>query len=293
MEVYMKFLNKVFVSLILILSLCLTGCTTSIASVDCLEDIPEYTEESYVVLNDDQVDLTKKEKESYDSYIKLSELDSLGRCGKAQAVVGIDTMPQPQEKRESIGMVKPSGWHTVRYDALIKDKYLYNRCHLLMWGLTGLNAEKRNLITGTRYLNIEGMLPFEQKICDYIEKTDNHVFYRVTPIYVKDELVARGVEMEAYSLEDQGKGLQFHVYCYNVQPGVTIDYKTGDSFATGTAKEMEKEEACIGEIRGNKRSKVYHCEGQRAYEDMKDSKNLIVFGSEKEAKEAGFRQAKN
>ena len=157
----------------------------------------------------------------------FSKLDSLGRCGAAIAVVGRDLMPT--EERGSIGMIKPAGWHTVRYDDLIADKYLYNRCHLIGYQLTGENANEQNLITGTRYLNVEGMLPFENQVADYVRKTGNHMLYRVTPIYDGNDLVARGVEMEASSVEDQGKGLEFHVFVYNVQPGIEIDYATGDS----------------------------------------------------------------
>ena len=134
----------------------------------------------------------------------------------------------PTKKREAIGQVKPSGWHTVKYDC-VNGKYLYNRCHLIGYQLTGENANKKNLITGTRYLNVDGMLPFEDMVADYVKETGNHVMYKVTPIYEGNNLVADGVEMQAYSVEDSGEGVSFHVYCYNVQPGVEIDYSTGDS----------------------------------------------------------------
>ena len=134
----------------------------------------------------------------------------------------------PTEERGSIGSVKPSGWQTVKYD-FVDGKYLYNRCHLLGYQLTGENANEQNLITGTRYLNVDGMLPFENMVADYVKETDNHVMYRVTPVFDGAELVARGVLMEAYSVEDGGDGVEFCVYCYNVQPGVKIDYATGDS----------------------------------------------------------------
>lgn len=161
------------------------------------------------------------------SFEKYSKLDKLGRCGVAVACLSTDTMPT--EERGDIGMIKPAGWHTVRYDDLIEDKYLYNRCHLIAFMLSGENANVQNLITGTRYLNVTGMLPYEIKVARYIESTGNHVMYRVTPVYVDSELVARGVLMEAYSVEDEGKGLQFNVFAYNVQPGIEIDYATGDS----------------------------------------------------------------
>ena len=164
----------------------------------------------------------------------FSKLDSLGRCGTAFAVVGKDLMPA--EERGSIGMIKPAGWHTVRYDDLIDGKYLYNRCHLIGYQLTGENANEQNLITGTRYLNVEGMLPFENQVADYVRRTGNHVLYRVTPIYDGSNLIASGVQMEASSVEDHGKTLQFHVFVYNVQPGIKIDYATGDSRrASGTS----------------------------------------------------------
>ncbi len=165
-----------------------------------------------------QNDLTSS---SYESY---SSLDALGRCGVAIACIGRDIMPT--EDRGSIGQVKPSGWHTVKYDT-VDGKYLYNRCHLIGYQLTGENANEKNLITGTRYLNIEGMLPFENMIADYIKESGNHVLYRVTPIFDGNNLVARGVQMEAKSIEDNGEGICFNVYAYNAQPSIKIDYSTG------------------------------------------------------------------
>jgi DNA-entry nuclease len=161
--------------------------------------------------------------ESYEYY---AELDGLGRCGVTMACIGIDIMPK--EDRGEIGSVKPTGWHSVKYDC-VEGKYLYNRCHLIGFQLAGENANKRNLITGTRYLNVEGMLPFENMVADYIKETSNHVAYRVTPIFIGNELVCRGIQIEAYSIEDKGDGICFNVYCYNVQPGVEIDYATGES----------------------------------------------------------------
>ena len=167
------------------------------------------------------------------SFEKYSEWDDLGRSGVAFANVCKETMPKEGEKREDIGSVKNlSGWVQKRYDNLIKDKYLYNRCHLIGWQLSAENANKQNLITGTRYLNTEGMLPFENKVAGYIDNNEkNHVLYRVTPIYEDENLLASGVEMEAWSVEDNGKGVCFNVYCYNVQPGIEIDYATGESHA--------------------------------------------------------------
>ena len=164
------------------------------------------------------------------SYKKFSSFDSLGRCGTAIAQIGPDLMPT--EPRGKIGMVKPSGWHTVRYDDLIRDKYLYNRCHLIGYQLCGENANEENLITGTRYLNVTGMEPYEIEVADYVMETGNAILYRVTPVFLGDELVARGVLMEAESVKDRGRSLHFCVYCYNVQPGVAVDYATGESART-------------------------------------------------------------
>ncbi len=170
-------------------------------------------------------------------------MDSLGRCGVTYACIDQDLMPT--EKRGSIGMVKPTGWHTVRYDDLADGKYLYNRCHLIGYQLTGENANTSNLITGTRYLNIEGMLPFENMVADYIDETGNHVMYRVTPIFEGNNLVANGVLMEGYSVEDNGDGICFCVYAYNVQPGIEIDYATGESKLAEDVKQEEQEPAAV------------------------------------------------
>ena len=163
----------------------------------------------------------KGPESSFEAY---SSLDPLGRCGTAFACLGKDLMPT--EDRGSIGQVKPSGWQTAKYD-IVDGKYLYNRCHLIGFQLSGENANERNLITGTRYLNVEGMLPFENMVADYVKETGNHVLYRITPIFEGDNLVASGVQMEGMSVEDRGESIQFNVYCYNVQPGVSIDYATG------------------------------------------------------------------
>ncbi|MET0016373.1 DNA/RNA non-specific endonuclease [Oscillibacter sp.] len=164
-----------------------------------------------------------------------SPLDSLGRCSVAYANVCTETMPT--EERSEIGQIKPSGWYTVKYDN-VDGKYLYNRCHLIGYQLTAENANEKNLITGTQYLNVEGMLPFENMVADYVKETSNHVLYRVTPVFEGNSLVASGVLMEAESVEDKGAGVCFNVYCYNNQPGVTIDFATGESWLTesGTAK---------------------------------------------------------
>ena len=190
-----------------------------------VEEIPAYTGEPAIEINGNVPNFTDKEYTT-EAFEKYSPLDELGRCGTAYACVGEEIMPT--EERGAIGMVKPSGWHTVKYD-FVDGKYLFNRCHLIAYQLSGENSNTENLITGTRYLNVEGMLPYENQVADYVHDTGNHVLYRVTPLFDGDNLVASGVEIEAASVEDQGKSLSFHVYCYNVQPGVEIDYATGES----------------------------------------------------------------
>jgi len=190
-----------------------------------LDNIPEYNKKPYVVINNNEPNFKEEDKTST-SFEKYSNLDILGRAGVAYANISIDTMPT--EERGSIGMVKPTGWHTVKYD-IVDGKYLYNRCHLIGFQLTGENANEKNLITCTRYMNTVGMLELENKVADYIKKTKNHVLYRVTPIYEDSNLLASGVEMEAYSVEDNGKGIKFHVYVYNVEEGIEINYKNGES----------------------------------------------------------------
>ena len=190
-----------------------------------LKDIPAFSGRPYYVINGN-VPGFKSGNQDVKYFEKYSVLDSLGRCGVAYACLGKETMPT--EERGEIGQVKPSGWKTVKYNC-VDGKYLFNRCHLIGFQLSGENANNRNLITGTRYMNVEGMLPFENMVADYIKETGNHVLYRVTPIFQGDELVARGVQMEAFSVEDNGDGICFNVYCYNNQPSVKIDYATGNS----------------------------------------------------------------
>lgn len=190
------------------------------------ENIPPYDGTPYVVLNDNQPSFTAEDMTDV-SYEFYSDLDELGRCGVTEACIGRDLMPT--EKRGDISSVKPTGWVQNQYD-FVDGKSLWNRCHLIGFQLAGENANECNLITGTRYLNVEGMLPFENLVADYVKETDNHVLYRVTPAFQGTELVARGVQMEAYSVEDSGDGVCFNVFCYNVQPGVEIDYATGDNW---------------------------------------------------------------
>lgn len=202
----------------------MTGTTVNAAD---LSQIPNYTGNPYTIVNDNEPEFDESDftTEAFETY---SDLDNLGRCGVAYANICKELMPT--EKRGKIGMIKPSGWHTVKYPEIIKDRYLYNRCHMIGFQLAGENANEKNLITGTRYLNVDGMLPFEDEIADYVNNTGNHVLYRVTPVFNGDNLVASGVQMEAESVEDYGEGVKFNAYCYNVQPGIGIDYATGDSW---------------------------------------------------------------
>ena len=203
---------------------------TTIAETFDFAAVPAYDGKAYVAVNDNVPFFTEEELSSA-SYETYGELDPLGRCTVCVASVGQDLMPA--EERGNIGAVKPTGWHTVKYD-FVDGKYLYNRCHLIGYQLTGENANEKNLITGTRYLNIEGMLPFENMVADYVKETDQHVMYRVTPVFEGDNLLAAGVLMEGKSVEDNGEGVLFCVFAYNVQPGVSIDYATGESSADGT-----------------------------------------------------------
>ena len=199
-----------------------------------VNSIPEYSDKAFVEINGGVPYFTEDEYTT-ESYEKYSDLDALGRCGAAMACIGKDTMPKDGEERESISSVTPSGWVQKKYDSsLVSGGYLYNRCHLIGWQLTAENANEKNLITGTRYFNAgnseeQGMLAFENMVADYIKETGNHVLYRVTPIYKGNNLVASGLLMEGYSVEDNGEGICFNVYFYNVQPGITIDYATGES----------------------------------------------------------------
>lgn len=251
--------------LLLILSVCLTSCGnqgqtdsgkdsntqsgTKVAAEDhsaeekgldsesyvTVDDVPAYSGEPYVEVNDNQPEFTEEELTTV-SYEDYSELDELGRCQTAEACIGQDLMPT--EARESISSVKPTGWKNKSYDT-VDGGYVYNRCHLIGYQLTGENANEENLITGTRYMNVEGMLPFEDEVAAYIKETDNHVMYRVTPVFERDDLIASGVQMQAESVEDDGVGISFNVYVYNVQPYVVIDYKTGENWEGDEIAEPE------------------------------------------------------
>ena len=277
------------------------GSTNSSTKSVSSDNIPDFSGNMTVAVDNNNPDFTSKDltTKSYESY---SRLDSEGRCQVAEACVGKDIMPKG--KRGAIGMVKPTGWHTAKYDN-VDGKYLYNRCHLIA--------------------NVDGMLPYEEMVGDYVRETGNHVLYRVTPVFDGDDLVAKGVQMEAMSVEDKGEDIKFNVFVYNVQDGVKIDYETGDSEADSsvqvttenskasqkyhtnqnssnnsknnssnkntTAAKTNTKTTASQKIRGNSRSKVYHCPGQRDYDRMGTSKYLVTFKSEKEAKAAGYHKA--
>ena len=228
---------------VLSIVVCTAGCSdleqlleenssAQVQSAATLAEVPEYSGDPYVEINDNQPEFEDYEltTEAFEEY---SELDELGRCGTAEACVGEETMPT--EERGNISSVKPTGWKNKDYDNVDGGR-LYNRCHLIGFQLTGENANEKNLITGTRYMNTEGMLPFENMVADSVHETDNHVLYRVTPIFDGDDLVASGVQMEAESVEDDGAGVCFNVYVYNVQPQITINYATGDNWESDTVE---------------------------------------------------------
>lgn len=234
----MKKIYALLISVLLAFAPVLSGCATNTDAVTITTDMTalEYTGAAYVTINGNQPDFDDDDFKSK-SYEHYSELDSLGRAGVAEANIGIDIMPT--EERGKIGNIKPSGWQTVKYD-FVDGKYLYNRCHLIGYQLSGENANEKNLITGTRYMNVEGMLPFENMVADFVEDNDMHVLYRVTPVYDGDNLLASGVQIEACSMEDKGAGICFNVFCFNVQPGVTIDYATGESRADSSVSTADK-----------------------------------------------------
>ena len=262
-----------------------TGEGTSAFS---LREIPAYSGTPYTEVNGNkpyftEADLTTQSFETY------SELDSLGRCGVAYANVGQDLMPT--EPRGEIGAVKPTGWHLVKYDN-VDGKYLYNRCHLIAYMLAAENANPQNLITGTRYLNVQGMLPFENMVADYIKETGNHVLYRVTPVFSGDNLVASGVQMEAKSVEDNGDGILFNVYCFNAQPGIAIDYATGNSHLDNSVTESSSQAAVSDSANVqtyvlNTNTKKFHKESCNSAKSMDASNKKIYTGSRQEIIDMG------
>ncbi len=284
------------ISIILVLLLTFSGCGGSLFNGDIfpeideiitdeqtvgvtvsLDDIPEFSGSPYVAINDNQPSFTEEDytTEAFEEYAKL---DYLGRCGVTCACVGVEIMPT--EKRGDIGMVKPTGWVTSKYD-FVDGRYLYNRCHLIGHQLTGENANTSNLITGTRYMNTQGMLPFENMIADYVKETENHVLYRVTPIFDGENLVASGVQMEAWSVEDDGDGICFNVYCYNVQPGVQIDYATGKNWLDeGFANEQDNNENDSSQYVLNTSSKKIHKPDCSGAKNMNENNRQIIKGKD-------------
>lgn len=255
------------------------------ASAYTLDNIPEYNGVPYVEINNNVPDFTDEDK-ARSSFEEYSPLDYLGRCGAAFALVGVETMPT--EERGSIGEVKPSGWHTVRYNGVVDGNYLYNRCHLLGYQLTGENANEQNLITGTRYMNTEGMLPFENRIADYIDATNNHVLLRVTPIFDGENLVASGVQMEALSIEDKGNGICFNVYCYNVQPQIEIDYATGESRLVNDTQETASQESAQQYYVLNTNSKKFHLPDCSSVDDMSPKNKKDYMGTREDLINQGY-----
>ncbi len=250
-------------------------------------DIPAYAGNSFVILDDNKPAFSKQDRERTDAFETYSDLDELGRCGVAYANICKELMPT--EERGAIGMVKPTGWHTVKYDN-VEGKYLYNRCHLIGYQLAGENANEKNLITGTRYLNVTGMLKFEDQVADYVKATDHHVLYRVTPVFEEDNLVATGVEMEAYSVEDKGKGVSFYVFVYNVQPGIDIDYATGESWLADskTTENTEKETKYVLNTNTHK----FHTENCESGRDIADNNKEVYTGRREDLINMGYEPCK-
>lgn len=299
----MKTYNKIFL-LILLLCVLMSACSISVSTTgtavvtttkattttnsdEIIESVQPYNSDAYTELNGNKPNFTDAEITT-DSFEEYGKLDRLGRCTAAFACVGKDLMPT--EKRGNIGSVKPTGWHLVKYDG-IDGQYLYNRCHLIAYMLTAENANPRNLITGTRYMNTE-MIPFETEVCDYVKRTNNHVMYRVTPVFKDDELVARGVQMEALSVEDGGKGVCYNVYLYNVQPNIEIDYKTGESKQSATTATTNST-ATSGTYILNTNSKKFHkptCSGAK---DISEKNKQTYTGTRDELINKGYKPCGN
>ena len=280
--------HRVLLPLLLAVFVLFGGCASlaepgsAPAAAVALEDVPAFSGAPYVELDGNQPAFSEAERtaESFETY---SALDELGRCGPAFACIGQDLMPT--QERENISQVRPTGWQNAEYD-FVDGGYLYNRCHLIGFQLTGENANERNLITGTRYMNVEGMLPFENMVADYVKETGNHVLYRVTPVFEAEELVARGVQMEAWSVEDEGDGVCFNVYVYNNQPGVEIDYRTGESRAAGAESSAEpaQDETYILNVR----SKKFHRPDCASVDSMREENRETFHGSREALIEQGY-----
>ena len=280
--------HRVLLPLLLAVFVLFGGCASlaepgsAPAAAVALEDVPAFSGAPYVEIDGNQPAFSEAERtaESFETY---SALDELGRCGPAFACIGQDLMPT--QERESISQVRPTGWQNAEYD-FVDGGYLYNRCHLIGFQLTGENANERNLITGTRYMNVEGMLPFENMVADYVKETGNHVLYRVTPVFEAEELVARGVQMEAWSVEDEGDGVCFNVYVYNNQPGVEIDYRTGESRAAcaESSAELAQDETYILNVR----SKKFHRPDCASVDSMREENRETFHGSREALIEQGY-----
>ena len=255
--------------------------------------VPPYSGNPFTEVHDN-IPFFTRDQITDQSYEQYAPLDALGRCGPAVASIGPDLMPT--EERGSIGMVKPSGWHTVKYD-FVDGKYLYNRCHLIGFQLTGENANTRNLITGTRYLNIQGMLPFENMVADYIKETGSHVLYRVTPVFLDQDLLCRGVLMEGLSVEDGGEGICFCVFAYNVQPGAELNYADGSSTAAESPAESPAEtQGAAAEKQSdyvaNRNTKKFHLPSCSSVEQMKESNRVYLHGTREEIISQGYEPCK-
>lgn len=294
--------KKVILMIInLILVVTLSGCSTAESEPTgtnntndktqlITENIPDYTDKIYVEINGNKAEFSDEDKKRTDAFELYTDLDELGRCGAAYANICKELMPT--EKRGSIGMIKPSGWQLAKYDS-VDGKYLYNRSHLIGFQLAGENANEKNLITGTRYFNVVGMLPFENEVAEYVKETNNHVLYRVTLFFKDTELVARGVKIEAYSVEDSGEGVEFNVFVYNVQPDITINYQDGTSSGSGQIVDgvvKDNEEHDSEAVIGNKNTKVYH-DGDCG--SLPKEENRVHFNNENEAIDAGYTPHSN
>lgn len=301
----MKNWKKLMIVLTAAISLCISACEKSEVDIQgqqvpmgetaviTLDSIPEYSGKPYVEINGNVPNFSKSDfsTKAYESY---SELDSLGRCGVCIANIGVELMPT--EERGSIGQVKPSGWQLVKYD-FVDGKYLYNRCHLIGYQLSGENANVKNLITGTRYMNVEGMLPFENQVADYVKSTKNHVLYRVTPIFEGNNLVASGVQIEAQSYEDKGAGICFNVYVYNCQPGVVIDYATGISARADNNKTTEPQSQPQSKDSGtnyilNTNTHKFHYPTCSSVDDMKAKNKKEYQGNREDLIKQGYDPCK-
>lgn len=287
------------VAFLLLLALLFGGCSYAQPGLDTQAvqentqksyestDIPAYAGNSFVILDGNKPSFSKQDRERTDAFETYSDLDELGRCGVAYANICKDLMPTGE--RGTIGMVKPTGWHTVKYDN-VEGKYLYNRCHLIGYQLAGENANEKNLITGTRYLNVTGMLKFEDQVADYVKATDHHVLYRVTPVFEGDNLVATGVEMEAYSVEDKGEGISFHVFVYNIQPGITIDYATGESWPDDSRETENTEKGQTYVLNTN--THKFHTQNCESVRDIAGSNKEVYAGNREDLINMGYEPCK-